>query len=379
MDVGSVLDFMNNSSHSAIPSMASNSKSEVKCNNIPFNKLCDLFEKIERAHGSEHKLKLLFNKDMKKEMNGESLYPLLRLVLPSIDSERGKYGLKQANFGKIYIQALHLDKTSDAAQRLSNWKDPSKAQGIEASKMVVGDFGNILEDLLRARVRSEHSDATLKDINELLDSLAQAFTPADKTSIIRDRILNHFNAMEQKWLARIIFQDLKIGMKHELVLSHFYPTALKRYNECVSLRIVCEEEGIAKELSGVQLFVCYNPMLAKGFPRSSAGQVHTVEAAMDQQPFVMEIKLDGERLSVHIGLENEPIKMFTRNGSDYSDNYAPLGEIVRESVRVQMGEMYMPQLVRLFVCLSVRSFVRSFVRLFVCLPVRLFVCLFVCL
>ena len=133
-----------------------------------------------------------------------------------------------------------------------NWKVLSKVTSIEASKMVVGDFGTILEDVLKSRVRSEPSHAVLKDVNELLDSLAQAVSQPDKTAIIRDRILNQFTAMEQKWLARIIFSDLKIGLKHETVLNHFYPTALKRFNECVSLRLVCEEEGITTELSGVQ-------------------------------------------------------------------------------------------------------------------------------
>jgi ATP-dependent DNA ligase len=240
---------------------------------------------------------------------------------------------------KTYVQALHLDKTSEAATRLINWKDPSKAHGVEISKMVVGDFGVILEDVLKQRVRSEFSTATLRDINELLDDLAHAVTTNDKTTIIRERILDHFTAMEQKWLARIIFNDLKIGLKHETVLNHFYPGALKRFNECVSLRLVCEEEGITTELSGIQLFTCYSPMLAKGFPQSSVGQVMAVEAAMDGQPFLMDIKLDGERLAVHIGDNDTGAMMFTRRRNDYSENYAPLAEIVRQSVHMTIGNI----------------------------------------
>jgi DNA ligase-4 len=332
------LSYMGGATEAVTTSNQRSSKSEEKCNSILFKDLCLLFEKIEKAHGSEHKLKLLFSKEMKRQMNGESLYPLLRLVLPTIDSERGKFGLKQAMVAKTYVQALHLDKTSEAATRLINWKDPSKAHGVEISKMVVGDFGVILEDVLKQRVRSEFSTAALKDINELLDDLAHAVTTNDKTTIIRERILDHFTAMEQKWLARIIFNDLKIGLKHETVLNHFYPGALKRFNECVSLRLVCEEEGITTELSGIQLFTCYSPMLAKGFPQSSVGQVMAVEAAMDGQPFLMDIKLDGERLAVHIGDNDTGAMMFTRRRNDYSENYAPLAEIVRQSVHMTIGK-----------------------------------------
>ena len=264
------MDFLGGQAAPAVP--IAPTKSEQKCNSVRFRDLCNLFEKIEKSQGTEHKLKLLFSKEMKKQMHGESLFPLLRLVLPTIDSERGKYGLKQAMVAKTYVQALHLGKTSEAASRLINWKDPSKAQGVEASRMIVGDFGTILEDVLKSRVRTEFSEATLKDVNELLDALASAVSQADKINLIRERILNHFTAMEQKWLARIIFNDLKIGLKHETVLNHFYPTALKRFNECVNLRLVCEEEGITTELSGIQLGVCYSPMLAKGFPQSSVGK-----------------------------------------------------------------------------------------------------------
>jgi len=268
------MDYLGGDGPSTAP--AAPSKSEQKCNSVRFRDLCNLFEKIEKTQGSDHKLRLLFSKEMKKQMNGESLFPLLRLVLPTIDSERGKYGLKQAMVAKTYVQALHLDKSSEAASRLINWKDPSKAQGVEASRMIVGDFGTILEDVLRSRVRSEFSEVTLKDVNDLLDALASAVSQSDKTNLIRERILDQFNAMEQKWLARIIFNDLKIGLKHETVLNHFYPTALKRFNECVNLRLVCEEEGITTELSGVQMGVCYNPMLAKGFPQSSVGKCFRV-------------------------------------------------------------------------------------------------------
>ena len=109
------------------------------------------------------------------------------------------------------------------------------------------------------------------------------------------------------------------------------------------------------------------------------GQVATVEMAMDEQPFIMDIKLDGERLAIHIdntlvsntnnytmnnnttssnngsssssnsggnsGNGNNsdskyvsPVLMYTRRRNDYSEHYAPLGEIVRESVAVMTGK-----------------------------------------
>ena len=40
---------------------------------------------------------------------------------------------------------------------------------------------------------------------------------------------------------RIVFQDLKIGLKKDTILKYLSCDALKRFNETNSLRLVCEE------------------------------------------------------------------------------------------------------------------------------------------
>ena len=96
---------------------------ETKCNSINFSEICKLFEKIETISGSEKKFDAIFTKRRVRELNGHSLYPMLRLLLPQDDSERGRYGLKQTLLAKTYIDALNLNKeTSIDAQRLLLWK-----------------------------------------------------------------------------------------------------------------------------------------------------------------------------------------------------------------------------------------------------------------
>eukprot|EP01033_Poteriospumella_lacustris_P007600 gene7600-5461_t len=310
-------------------------RSEENCNRIRFFDLCVLFEKLSKTKGAEKKLSLIFSKSLKEHLKGDSVYPLLRLLLPAIDTERGKYGLKQAMIANTYVSALHLDKKSEDAVRLLNWKDPSKTQGVELSKLITGEFGTLLEDVLKPRVRSEPSDQTIGSVNQLLDQLANALNTEDKTTILRQQVLDKFNAQEQKWLVRIIFQDLKLGLRHENVLGRFYPNALRRYNECTNLRIVCEEEGLKAELMGVRLFTPFSPMLAKGFPTSNLGQVTTVEAAMKGFPFVMDLKLDGERILCHISdaSDSNSFTLYTRRTNDYTDNYWPVVQNIITSIR----------------------------------------------
>jgi hypothetical protein len=313
------------------PSVFEMLKNEDACNNLQFNHLCQLFEQIDKTQGTNKKLKLLFNKEIKKRLNGQSIFPLLRLVLPLNDTYRGKYNLKQASIAKTYVTALHLDKhTSQDAQRLLFWKDPSKVHGVDSSKIISGDFGTILEDVLKSRVQSESCKATIGEVNAILDELTVASGEKEKTAIIRDKILKNFNANEQKWIVRIIFQDLKIGLKHENVLGGFYKNALQRFNECTDLKLVCEEEGITSELKGIQLFTKFSPMLAKGFSKSNDNQISIVEHALKEEPFVMDLKLDGERMLCHISKNN--IMMFTRRGSDYTENYMPLAYIIKNNL-----------------------------------------------
>jgi hypothetical protein len=74
-----------------------------------------------------------------------------------------------------------------------------------------GDFSDVLEGVLKERVQTDYSNATLRDVHVILDALASAPNEKSQTAIIRDRVINRFNATEQKWLARIIYRELKIG------------------------------------------------------------------------------------------------------------------------------------------------------------------------
>lgn len=314
-------------------SQQSSSKCEENCNKIFFYDLSNKLEEIEKLSGVDKKFKAIFNKKLLESVKGQSIFPLMRLILPLIDNEREKYGLKQSTVAKTYVDALHLDKKISAdAQKLIFWKDPSKYHCSD-SIASIGDFASILEDVLKSRVRSEISNKTIKDVNEILDNLAKAKGKEAKTSVIRNQILNHFSANEQKWLMRIVFQDLKIGLKHEQIFNRISSVALQRYNECTNLRTVCEEEGSGcQTTAGLQIFTQFSPMLAKGFTKSSSNQIAIVETAMRHQPFVMDIKLDGERMLIH--KKGKEFLLFSRNGTDYTESYYSIGECVTKNITV---------------------------------------------
>jgi DNA ligase-4 len=211
---------------------------EDNCNKLLFKDICERFERVNKTSGTDKKFKAFFDRWMKEKIDGQSIFPVMRLLLPLNDNERGKYLLKQATVSRLYVNVLNLDKKhSSAAQSLINWKDPTKVMGMS------GDFGAVLDHVLATRARIEPSNCTVGEVNEILDSLAAAHGEAEKSAVIRERIYPRFCSNEQKWLMRIVFQDMKIGLKHDAVLSRLSPTALQRYNQCTNLRTVCEEEG----------------------------------------------------------------------------------------------------------------------------------------
>ncbi|CAM9104087.1 unnamed protein product, partial [Ectocarpus fasciculatus] len=287
-----------------------------------FRDLIDKFECIERARGTKKsKLDVIFTKELKDVVKGQSVFPLVRLLVPLYDTERQRYGLKQAAVAKTYVDALQLNRSSSDAQRLIHWKDQSRAQNVHSTGAVGGDFCSILENILMTRVRADSSTATLGDINSLLDRLTEAYGEAGKVSFIREHVLTKFNAREQKWLMRIIFQDLKIGIKLESVLGVLSPWASQCFAESSDLRMICEGGRGKKRPMGLKPHSPFAPMLAKGFPNT--GQLLEVERAMAGGPFVMDVKLDGERMLCHVG-SILGCKLFTRNGNDYTHKYNTL-------------------------------------------------------
>ena len=314
------------------PSAARTEQLERSCNLIPFGHLCGLLNRCESLQGpnvTERKLDIFFNEDLVRRLQGGSVFPLLRLLLPVIDTERGRYGLKAISAAKLYVQALNLNPESSDAQRLLHWEDPRR------SLMLVADFGSVLEDVLRTRVSNDVSSATIGDVNDLLDSIARS-PGKEKEQVIRNKVVMRFSPNEQKWIMRIIFQDLKVGLKKDNVLKRLSPTAIERFNECTSLRVVCDEvlsPESAPVQSGAKLFNVYSPMLALGDPKAKSGQIRFAESSMGGHPFVMDIKLDGERMSCHIQHNSTPrVAFYTRNGNDYTSKYQKLADDLMLSV-----------------------------------------------
>ena len=294
------------------------------CEGILFSELCDAFQRIEdmSAAGSKEtkksKFTTIFTKKMLTRLHGYSLYPILRLLLPTADAhERGNYGLQQAKIADTYIQAIPLGASSAEAAALKS-KPASLYGSTPLSMNRRGDFGSTLEHILSQRVSNVSSDWTIGKVNTFLDTLV---SNKDKLSLIREEVFKKLSPNEQKWIMRIILKDIGgyLGFKETYIFNNLWENAKGRYETTNSLLVVCNElcewqknggENSASSSSSnvnnldqfkITLFDRFSPMLARGLNHAGAEMISIAVESMHRKTFIAEHKLDGERLIMHRG------------------------------------------------------------------------------
>ena len=86
-----------------------------------FEELCLLLKSLEKTRNTDaKKLKLQKAINQRRATVDPSAYPLLRLLLPELDSKRAPYGRNEAKLADFYFEALTLPKNSPDAVVLRN-------------------------------------------------------------------------------------------------------------------------------------------------------------------------------------------------------------------------------------------------------------------
>ncbi|WBW74797.1 DNA repair ligase Lig4 [Schizosaccharomyces osmophilus] len=247
-----------------------------------------------------------------RQQVGQDLYPLLRLMLPDLDRERGSFGFKEFGLGKLFIRAMHLSSNSEDAKALRNWRSSGSRH--------VGNFTAMLQDVLERRAyRTFPSSFTIGDINNLLDHLAEATSEEERGSVL-EKFYNSLSPLEMRWLITILLKIRKYGTSEKFILSVFHPDAARLYRLCSSLkRIAWELYDPTKSLSeldtDVEVFSCFQPQLAN-FKKNT---LDFVVDAMHDEPFWIEEKMDGERIQLH--MSSGKFQFYSRNARTYTDVY----------------------------------------------------------
>lgn len=279
-------------------------------NEIPFHHFCKLCEKIKSQKEAKKRAAMLQKYiDNVMKTNPVSFFPILRLLLPQLDRERGPYGMKEINLARTYKRILCLPPKGFEAERLMNFSAPSSM-----TSGAMGDFAEVVCCILRTRC-GQGNEMTIGEVNQALDNIANKHKDNDPRGV-DDEFTNMVQKMsneEQKWLIRIIIKEMGIGLGTNRILGLYHPDAAELYTLTNSIYQVCcklKDRNIRYYELDIELFRAFRPMLCE------RGDIHNLSL---NSMFYVENKFDGERFQLHY--KDKKFKYFSRNGYEYSDNY----------------------------------------------------------
>lgn len=106
-----------------------------------FNVMCSLFNWMQKSKSSAKK-RSKFRKFLDNFCKPSDYFSAIRLILPSLDRERGSYGLKESVLATCLIDALGISRESSDAIRLVNWRKGGAKTGVSA-----GNFSQVAAEV----------------------------------------------------------------------------------------------------------------------------------------------------------------------------------------------------------------------------------------
>ncbi|KAI1444952.1 ATP-dependent DNA ligase [Annulohypoxylon stygium] len=262
---------------------------------------------------------------------GNDFYPAMRLILPISDRDRGTYGLKESNIGRLLVKLMRIDRNSEDGYSLLHWKEPAQSATAHAA----GNFSGRCFDVLSKRsMRIDPGDMRIADVNELLDKLSAASGESEQLPIF-ETFYQRMNAEELKWLFRIILKQMRVGATEKTFMELWHPDALDLFSVSSSLRQVCwdlwdPKFRLTSGQTSVALMQCFQPMLCH-YQMSTSFQkmvdkLNSTNRIEGDDEFWIEEKLDGERMQLHMEEDNDTpggkkFRFWSRKAKDYTYLY----------------------------------------------------------
>lgn len=133
------------------------------------------------------------------------------------------------------------------------------------------------------------------------------------------------------------YPDLRISIREKGVLSCFHPEAAALFNVCSDLKRVCwtlykpeirleknvrwllpRSFALTSKQTNIELFRCFLPQLCYRSPTSAHDAIAKLVGGPSSE-FIMEEKLDGERIQLHMRGSGAEWFYCSRKAKDYSE------------------------------------------------------------
>jgi DNA ligase-4 len=197
---------------------------------------------------------------MLKKLEGQSLFPLFRLIMPDYDTSRSLY-MKEKLIAQAYCDVEGFVKGSKNYEMMFEYTNPSKLLDCPD---LAGDISLIVEHILEQRISAKPSNLTIGQVNDLLDELVgmlqrnrgsfshewrQQKSPKSSKDVgvkkrreqwLRKVMNRGLSPREHKWLVRILLKKMEFGLGAKSILNYYSRFATQLYESHNSLKNLCE-------------------------------------------------------------------------------------------------------------------------------------------
>ncbi|SMN21276.1 similar to Saccharomyces cerevisiae YOR005C DNL4 DNA ligase required for nonhomologous end-joining (NHEJ), forms stable heterodimer with required cofactor Lif1p, interacts with Nej1p [Maudiozyma saulgeensis] len=258
---------------------------------------------------------------------GNDIYPALRLILPYRD--RTIFNIKEITLGKALCLWLKLPRNSITEKKLLHWKEYA-SRGDKLSNICVDEIG---------KRRSEYSQGSpikkslrptrisIDELNSKLDQLSQERNTKDRgykslaNSEIFQYCLHNMSFIEMKYFFDILLKNRVIGGQEHKFLNCWHPDARDYLSVVSDLRVLTKRlwdpnVRLEQDDLAIRIGYAFSPQLAKKVNSTYA----TVSKKLSNN-FLIEEKMDGERIQIHYMNYGKEIKFLSRRGTDFTYLY----------------------------------------------------------
>lgn len=124
-------------------------------------------------------------------------------------------------------------------------------------------------------------------------------------------LFSKMTALECKWLVRIILKKLGLNVQKGKLLRLYHPDTAKLYDQCYCLSRVCNVIDSGQTVDNLfELFLPIRQMLCE------KAQLHEINEMLAKDEFYLETKMDGERYHIHINMNENKFKYFSRSSNE---------------------------------------------------------------
>lgn len=249
---------------------------------------------------------------------GNDIFPALILILPYRD--RRLFNIRDYTLIKAICAYLKLPRNSFTEKRLLSWKARA-GKGVKLSQFCVNEIKK------RKSEPKDKIEITIDRLNECLDKLAEERNSKGRgfkklaDSPTFKFCLENMSFIELQFFFDILLKNRVIGGQEHKFLNAWHPDAQDYLSVVSDLRTVTTRLWDPEiRLQNNDLVInpgfAFAPQLAKKLSIS-----YEKICMKLKNDFIIEEKMDGERIQLHYQDYGEKLKFFSRRGTDYTYLY----------------------------------------------------------